>query len=69
MMNIETLEKELRVNLKSYVSKQVMVDEVVPKDIDTLCQLIKDNPIMFKRDISGIRETIKRHLEFKIGCR
>ena len=69
MITLETLEKDLRVELKTYKSKKVMIDEVIPHDLDELYEIVKENPRMFSWLIRHIRTTIQLELEEKIALR
>ena len=68
-MSIDKLEKNLRVKLKDYKSKNTMIEEVIPQDLDELFEIVKDNQCEFAYDIRTIRERIARLLEAKIGLR
>tara|TARA_R100001510_G_scaffold53999_1_gene56177 strand:+ start:432 stop:638 length:207 start_codon:yes stop_codon:yes gene_type:complete len=68
-MSIDILEKNLRVKLKDYKSKNTMIEEVIPNDLDELFQIVKDNESEFAYDIKTIRSRIARLLEAKIGMR
>jgi len=69
MITLETLEKDLRVELRTYKSRRVMIDEVIPRNLDELFEIVKDNPDMFCRVIRDIRNTIQLKLEEKIALR
>ena len=68
-MSIDILEKNLMVKLKDYKSKNTMIEEVIPQDLDELFEIVKDNQCEFAYDIRTIRERIARLLEAKIGLR
>jgi|TARA_R110000787_G_scaffold234053_1_gene340936 hypothetical protein len=68
-MSIDILEKKLRVKLKDYKSKNRMIEEVIPEDLDELFEIVKNNQCEFAYDIKNIRRTIASHLERKIGLR
>ena len=67
MITLETLEKDLRVELKTYKSKRTMIDEVIPHDLDELYEIVKENPKMFSWLIRDIRNKIQLELEEKIA--
>jgi hypothetical protein len=69
MITLETLEKDLRVELKTYKSKRTMIDEVIPHDLDELYEIVKENPKMFSWLIRDIRNKIQLELEEKIALR
>jgi len=68
-MSIDILEKNLRVKLKDYKSKETMIEEVIPHDVDELFEIVKNNQCEFAYDIKTIRERIARLLEARIGLR
>ena len=68
-MSIDILEKNLRVKLKDYKSKNTMIEEVIPHDVDELFEFVKNNQCEFAYDIRTIRERIARLLEARIGLR
>ena len=68
-MDIDILEKNLKVKLKDYKSKNTMIEEVIPQDLDELFQIVKNNQCEFATDIRLIRQRIARLLEAKIGLR
>jgi len=67
MITLETLEKDLRVELRTYKSKRTMIDEVIPHDLDELYEIVKENPKMFSWLIRDIRNKIQLELEEKIA--
>ena len=67
MITLETLEKDLRVELRTYKSKRTMIDEVIPHDLDELYEIVKENPKMFSWLIRDIRNKIQLALEEKIA--
>ena len=69
MITLETLEKDLRVELRTYKSKSTMIDEVIPHDLDELYEIVKENPKMFSWLIRDIRNKIQLELEEKIALR
>mgnify|MGYP003651927310 FL=1 len=69
MITLETLEKDLRVELRTYKSKRTMIDEVIPHDLDELYEIVKENPKMFSWLIRDIRNKIQLELEEKIALR
>ena len=69
MITLETLEKDLRVELRTYKSKRTMIDEVIPHDLDELYEIVKENPKMFSWLIRDIRNKIQLALEEKIALR
>tara|TARA_A100001515_G_scaffold32597_1_gene25448 strand:+ start:416 stop:622 length:207 start_codon:yes stop_codon:yes gene_type:complete len=68
-MSIDILEKNLRVKLKDYKSKETMIEETIPHDVDELFEIVKNNQCEFAYDIRTIRERIARLLEARIGLR
>jgi len=69
MTVLETLELDLRSKLKSYVGKKTMIDEVIPRDLDALFEIVKANPKEFPFVVQSIRQKIAIVLEQKIGMR
>ena len=69
MKNLETLEVDLRLKLESYVGKKTMIDEVIPRDLDDLFEIVKANPKEFHFVVKDIRRKIAIVLEQKIGMR
>ena len=69
MTVLETLELDLRSKLKSYVGKKTMIDEVIPRDLDDLFEIVKANPKEFHFVVKDIRQKIALVLEHKIGMR
>jgi hypothetical protein len=67
--DLKTLEKNLRVKLESYVGKRTMIDEVIPRDLDELFEIVKNNPEEFEWMINNIRGSISLYLENQIGLR
>ena len=69
MKNLEALEVDLRIKLESYVGKKTMIDEVIPRDLDDLFEIVKANPKEFHFVVKDIRQKIAIVLEQKIGMR
>jgi hypothetical protein len=67
--DLKTLEKNLRVKLKSYVGKRTMIDEVIPHDLDELFKIVKNDPEEFDWVIRDLRGRISHYLENQIGLR
>jgi len=66
---LEDLEDDLMRELKSYVSKKSMIENVIPHDMDSLVAIAKANPKQFDHVITNMRQVITMHLERKIGLR
>jgi hypothetical protein len=69
MKNLETLEVDLRIKLESYVGRKTMIEEVIPRDLDALFEIVKANPKEFHFVVKDIRQKIAIVLEQKIGMR
>ena len=69
MKNLETLEVDLRIKLESYVGRKTMIEEVIPRDLDALFEIVKANPKEFHFVVKDIRQKIALVLEQKIGMR
>ena len=69
MKNLEALEVDLRIKLESYVGRKTMIEEVIPRDLDALFEIVKANPKEFHFVVKDIRQKIAIVLEQKIGMR
>ena len=75
MKNLETLEVDLRLKIKSnklhrgYVSKHETIEEVIPHDLDDLLEIVKANPKEFHFLVDDIRQHTNIFLQYKIGMR
>jgi hypothetical protein len=69
MKNLEALEVDLRIKLESYVGRKTMIEEVIPRDLDDLFEIVKANPKEFHFVVKDIRQKIAIVLEQKIGMR
>ena len=56
MKNLETLEVDLRIKLESYVGRKTMIEEVIPRDLDALFEIVKANPKEFHFVVDDIRQ-------------
>ena len=69
MKNLETLEVDLRIKLKSYIGRKTMIEEVIPHDLDALFEIVKANPKEFHFVVDDIRQHTNIFLQYKIGMR
>jgi len=67
MNNLNTLEEEVRIQLKDYRSKRKLILDLIPDDLDELLLIVKSNPDLFEYEISNIQSGILRYIERKIG--